>query len=281
MANSGLLLYLPVYHQGCAHLFARWREIENLYLLEREDLAEFGPVHKDLHALPTKVCLKILVGLARFEKVSLARESLATLIKTQLLVIPNDELVSAWVAKNLPHVKNIHIDNTFLRWTKNNALSKKNLHATQVSVLPKNIRQALTQALSEGKKSSDWWRQVGCALQLASGEVLTAYNQHLPLNETPNIVGDVRSQFHAGEHFELTSAIHAEAAVIAQAAKQGLPTQGATLVVTDFPCPVCAKLIAAAGIKTVYFCRGYSLLDGEEILRSFGVQMIQVAHQND
>ena len=111
--------------------------------------------------------------------------------------------------------------------------------------------------------------------------MITTYNRHLPDNHTPYIVGDVRSQFHAGEHFELTSAIHAEAAAIAQAAKRGLPTQGATLVVTDFPCPVCAKLIAAAGIKTVYFCRGYSLLDGEEILRSFGVQMIQVAHQND
>ena len=281
MANSGLLLYLPVYHQGCAHLFARWREIENLYLLEREDLAEFGPVHKDLHALPTQVCLKILASLARFKRVALARESLVTLMKTQLLVIPNDELVSAWVTKNLPHVKNIHIDNTFLRWTKNNALSKKSLHATKMSIPPKNIRQALTQALSEGEKSSDWWRQVGCVLQLASGEVLTAYNQHLPLSDTPNIVGDVRSQFHAGEHFELTSAIHAEAAVIAQAAKRGLSTQSATLVVTDFPCPVCAKLIAAAGIKKVYFYRGYSLLDGEEILRSFGVQMIQVAHQND
>jgi dCMP deaminase len=89
-------------------------------------------------------------------------------------------------------------------------------------------------------------------------------------------MGDVRAQFHKGEQLELTTAIHAEALAIATAAKRGMTTLGAEILVTDFPCPVCARLIGAVGIKTVYYRRGYSLMDGEEILRAFGVKIIKV-----
>ena len=38
--------------------------------------------------------------------------------------------------------------------------------------------------------------------------------------------------------------MHAEARLIAAAAREGRATAGAVLYVTDFPCPPCAKLIA-------------------------------------
>ena len=70
--------------------------------------------------------------------------------------------------------------------------------------------------------------------------------------------------------------MHAEAAVIAEAAKKGIATQGCDVYATTFPCPTCAKLIAAAGIKKLYYQDGYALLDGENVLKSAGVKIIKV-----
>jgi dCMP deaminase len=88
--------------------------------------------------------------------------------------------------------------------------------------------------------------------------------------------GDPRSNFDAGEHFELSKAIHAEAALIAQAARRGAPLDGASVYVTTFPCPVCAKSIAAAGITKVYYTKGYSLFDAEDVLGAAHIEIIQV-----
>jgi dCMP deaminase len=48
-------------------------------------------------------------------------------------------------------------------------------------------------------------------------------------------------------------AIHAEANAIAQAARHGISTEGATLYVTLAPCLSCLKLIISAGIREVVY----------------------------
>jgi dCMP deaminase len=47
--------------------------------------------------------------------------------------------------------------------------------------------------------------------------------------------------------------IHAEANAIAQAAKHGIRTDGATIYVTLEPCLACLKLIISAGIKEIFY----------------------------
>jgi dCMP deaminase len=49
------------------------------------------------------------------------------------------------------------------------------------------------------------------------------------------------------------------------------------MYVTDFPCPPCAKLIAAAGISRLYFREGYAVLDGQDVLDAAGVEVVQAA----
>jgi dCMP deaminase len=75
---------------------------------------------------------------------------------------------------------------------------------------------------------------------------------------------------------DLSTAIHAEAAVVAQAARHGISLAGADLYVSTFPCPACARLIAEAGFRRCLFARRYSVLDGERVLRSAGVELIWV-----
>lgn len=53
-------------------------------------------------------------------------------------------------------------------------------------------------------------------------------------------------------------AVHAEANAIAQAAKHGISTGGASIYVTLEPCLSCLKLIISAGIKEVYFETGFN-----------------------
>lgn len=48
-------------------------------------------------------------------------------------------------------------------------------------------------------------------------------------------------------------AIHAEANAIAQAAKHGVSTDGASIYVTLEPCLSCLKLIISAGIKEIFY----------------------------
>ena len=59
-------------------------------------------------------------------------------------------------------------------------------------------------------------------------------------------------------------AVHAEANAIAQAAKHGISTQGATIYVTLEPCISCLKLIISAGIKEVFYETSFN--KGDKVL---------------
>lgn len=51
--------------------------------------------------------------------------------------------------------------------------------------------------------------------------------------------------------------IHAEINALLQCAKFGVPTAGAEIYVTHFPCLNCAKAIIQSGIKKVYYAKDY------------------------
>ena len=132
------------------------------------------------------------------------------------------------------------------------------------------------QVLEEATKSADWWRSVGVAL-VKDGEVIAlAHNEHMPHEQLPNIFSDTRALFKKGININYATTAHAEVGVIAVAAKQGTSTEGAELFLTDFPCPYCARLIVKAGIKKIYFLKGYAVLEGDEFLKGEGVEVVQV-----
>lgn len=51
--------------------------------------------------------------------------------------------------------------------------------------------------------------------------------------------------------------IHAEVNALLQCAKFGVPTEGAEIYVTHFPCLNCCKAIIQSGIKNVYYANDY------------------------
>jgi dCMP deaminase len=70
--------------------------------------------------------------------------------------------------------------------------------------------------------------------------------------------------------------IHAEANVIAYAARHGSRTEGSVLYCTHGPCLKCAQLIAAAGIISIVFETPYRLPEGLELLDSLNIPARQI-----
>ena len=67
--------------------------------------------------------------------------------------------------------------------------------------------------------------------------------------------------------------IHAEANAILQAAKNGVMIEGAELYTTASPCWGCFKLIANAGIKTIFYAEFYRDAKSLAVARRLGIEL--------
>jgi len=78
-----------------------------------------------------------------------------------------------------------------------------------------------------------------------------------------------------GPDHPCTRTVHAEANVIAFAAKRGISTDGSTLYTTVSPCNDCAKLIINAGVRSVLFWESYRDLEPVQLMREAGILVEQ------
>lgn len=79
----------------------------------------------------------------------------------------------------------------------------------------------------------------------------------------------------SGTRQEICYAVHAEQNAIAQAAKQGIAVEGATLYCTHQPCVICAKMIINSGIKRVVYRYGYPDDFSMKLFEESGVSVVQ------
>ena len=68
--------------------------------------------------------------------------------------------------------------------------------------------------------------------------------------------------------------LHAEANAITKIARSNNNSNGATLYVTTSPCIECAKLIIQAGIVRVVYGEEYHIMDGIDLLKRAGVEVV-------
>ncbi|WP_353929820.1 dCMP deaminase family protein [Okeanomitos corallinicola TIOX110] len=74
-------------------------------------------------------------------------------------------------------------------------------------------------------------------------------------------------------------AVHAEANAIAQAAKYGISTDGASIYVTLEPCLSCLKLIISAGIKEIFYETSFNSAEKAQVRDSFIQESLVTIHQ--
>ena len=278
-----IIVYLPVIHTGYLQFFEKHKDadifITNESLIELID-QEFDYLRKEIRAITPKQAEISLEALLPERKISLLGANDLTFLDdaNQKIILPKEDIFT-WLAKKYFSKSTVVFDSTFLRWNRENTVQEKAVQNTKTKT-EKKLGELWRTLIGETKKvselSSDWWRQVGAVVYARSEIIAIAHNHHLPSPYTPYIDSDPRNSFHKGENIDLSTAIHAEAALIADSAKKGISLAGKSMYVSTFPCPACAKLIATCGITKLYFSEGYAMLDGERILSDSGVKIVKI-----
>ena len=271
---KALIIYVPALHKGYIELFEKYSDAR-IYLLDFELVRNIPRMERDIRAIEPSYIIKGLEGMGFSNAEVLRKNNLDKIKDYDEVIMPEEDISREFIKKHLKH-RDVKLVNTFLRWDKDSA-KKKNIVVADEEISESEFdRRMMGKALQEAQKSSDWWRQIG-AVVVKDGEMLiSGFNKPLPFDQIHNILGDPRSNFDYGERYELSKFIHAEAALIANAAKNGIKIDGASIYVTTFPCPSCAKSIVVSGIKEVYYSEGYSLLDAGDIFKSFKIKTIKV-----
>lgn len=70
--------------------------------------------------------------------------------------------------------------------------------------------------------------------------------------------------------------IHAEQNALMFCTKNGIATDGCSIYITTSPCKTCAKLIAASGIKEVFYLEEYKDISGIEFLNRVNIPVKQI-----
>ncbi|MFI7585504.1 deoxycytidylate deaminase [Spongisporangium articulatum] len=275
---SQLLLFLPVLHAGYRRLLAQRPDAEIL-LVGPDFASEYPVVRKEIRALDAAETLEWLLklGLVPRGRVLAPADLPSAVEPGGELIVPDEDLMRSLVADfGLDARARVVWQRTFLRWDRE--WSRAGVPAEWDGAVSEAeyARHMQGLAFEAAGRSSDWWRQVGAVA--ARGETVLAveHNRHLPTEYSPYVDGDPRNDFRRGVELDRSTAVHAEQALIARAAREGFSLAGADLHVTTFPCPACSRLIAEVGFARCYFAGGYSVLAGAEVMRGAGVELIAV-----
>lgn len=273
-----VLLYLPVIHSGYEAFLKRHADAGEILVLGEGFTQAYPSLAKDIRALaPQRAADYLRLGPVQAQVRVVEPADLAGAVTGDVLVLPDEAIMRDLAARyHLDDGRTVLFDRTFLRWDRDWATAQTPVSFDGEITADELPRELLGRAQDIAERSSDWWRQVG-AVAARDGQVLgCAWNRHHPTEYAPYVSGDPRDAFERGVRADLSTAIHAEAALIAEAARDGVALAGADLYTTTFPCPACARLIAEAGIRRCFFAGQYSVLDGEQTLRASGVRLIWV-----
>ena len=113
-------------------------------------------------------------------------------------------------------------------------------------------------------------KRVGAVVVRDRAILATGYNGSLPGAPHCDDVGHDMVDNHC------VRTVHAEANAIAQAAKHGVPLEGADIYVTVSPCLTCLKLVISAGITRVFYLENYTNIALSDYALKSGVELIQL-----
>lgn len=271
-----IIAYVPVLHAGYKRLFDKDPQAE-IYVLGPGLIAEFDQLRKELRALKPADAVTALKGWGRSVQL-LDVAALKQLADDGAeIIMPDEDICHELAEKYLPG-NPVNYEAIFLRWDRRRMEANSDpLDSDRTISEAEFDREMLAKAVQQSTKSTNIWRRVGAVAVKNGKAILSASNRHEPLPHANWVDGDPRGNANRGVAIAASTDMHAEARVIAEAAKRGLSLEGAKLYVTTFPCSVCAKLVANSGIAQCYYAQGYTDLDGQEVLKAHNVELIHVA----
>ncbi len=272
-----VVAYIPVLHEGYRRFLAAHAQGLRAFVIGPELYDDDRALAKDIRRLDADLVATAISSWNICSAVEVLDLQGATRLAAEgpTVTLPAEDVSYRVVERFFGRLPVLY-DTVFLRWDKPRSAQLLQPSATRQVTEDEAVAERASAAELHATRSVDWWRRVGAAIRFEDGTIESAVNEHRPHAWSPYVVGDPRSNFHKGVHLELSTAVHAEAGLIAAAARNGVSTEGATLYVTDFPCPPCAKLIAGAGIARLYYRTGYAVLDGNDILADAAVEIARV-----
>lgn len=273
MTTGGEIIwcYVPVIHEGYLRWFSQHPRVP-IALVTPSEIEIRRDLLKDIRRLDVTE-VQAMLALTLDRQVSIGWKRLMRDLPDGIgrLIMP-DEPVMHELSAGLEAEFDLVFEPAFLRWHAGNVELEQEVDVPVIGQT-KFERELWSSLGREAQRSADWWRQVACAVVRDEEVILSAINTLRPDEYVVSYLGDPRAIFNKGVKLELAHFIHAEATVIAQAARRGIPLAGAELYVSTFPCPSCAKLVAEAGFARVIYRAGYSVLDGETVLTAAGIQI--------
>ena len=276
--NSSVVLvaYVPVPHAGYLKFFRKY-EGGVLYVLGNGFIQEHQPLVRNLPGVQPEEVVVMIRALNIFKNVRILTTTTLKELRWRGSVVMPDEDVSHAVAEKYLTKSKITFDGSWrLRWDWGATQLKRRPEGEEIVSKEILDHYFMRKAFECADKSPDWWRQIGALLVKDGRTLLTAFNQHVPSEQSCYCYGDPRSNFEPGQSIEISGAAHAENLLIAEAARRGISTDGCDLYVTTFPCPPCANGLSFTGIKRLFYADGYALVAGAETLQSRGVKIIRV-----
>lgn len=273
-AKEAIVAYIPALHAGYLSFFAKHPEAQ-VWVLGKTCIDAFPRLDRDLRALPPAHIARALVALDVQAAVLEIHEvqKIAPYIK---IILPDEDVSADFAEKHLASIPH-EFENIFLRWDGKAPDKQKELTPDRKVSKNELDKTFMHQAIVEGQKSADWWRQIGSVLVQDRRVIFAGHTRYFPSDHALDIFGTPRSSVDFGQRSDLYISMHSEADVIAQAAAKGVSTRGTSLYASVFPCMNCAFLIARSGISKLYYNQGYSNIDSEGVLKGAGVEIIYVA----
>jgi dCMP deaminase len=275
--NKAIVCYVPVLHDGYLQLFKNHPDAKNLYLFGDDVILEFAQLDRDIRRINPELVKKSVEAWNIFDTVEiLTQEKIKELAEAKTTIVISDDDITNELAVKYFKNNPIEKDTIFLRWDKKTSIVEAAVNPDGKISHEEFDRKMIAACKDEAKKSKDWWRRIG-VIVIKDGKIIREeHNQYVPNDQIAYIEGDPRGNFKSGIHLESSLALHAEASIVAWAAKEGISLKGATIYAETFPCPPCAKQLAYAGISKLYYRTGYRVLDAESILKSQGVEVVWV-----
>ena len=128
------------------------------------------------------------------------------------------------------------------------------------------IRLYMEEAILQSRRSTCLRKQVGAVAIRDGRTIASGYNGVLP---------GVNRKYGIDKHGE-SQTVHAEANLVAYAAKYGIPLAGCELYTTMEPCRKCAELLLQIGFTKVTYLEGYRKHDGLRLLTNSTTQVFRV-----
>ena len=275
--NSGtkkaLVAYVPALHVGYLSFFSK-HQPSKVFILGKSFIDAFPRLNRDLRALnPADAAVGL--NALEFDAEVLEITDVGKIGKYEQVILPDEDVSRDFSQKYIKNGTSV-LESIFLRWDGVMADKQKEVSPDRTASTDELDREFMHQAIAEGKKSADWWRQIGSVL-VKDGKVFSAAHiRYFPSDHALDIFGTPRTTVDFGQRPDLYISMHAEADLIAQAAKEGVSVAGASIYSSTFPCINCAFLMVRSGISRLYYTQGYANLDSDNVLRSAGVEIIFV-----